>query len=27
VCETCDARGLWRRDHWAEPDEEPIGER
>ena len=23
VCDTCEARGLCRRDHWAEPDEEP----
>ena len=25
VCDTCEARGLCRRDHWAEPDEEPAG--
>jgi ATP-dependent helicase/nuclease subunit B len=23
VCDTCEARGLCRRDHWAEPDEAP----
>jgi ATP-dependent helicase/nuclease subunit B len=27
VCDTCEARGLCRRDHWAEPDEEPDGAR
>jgi ATP-dependent helicase/nuclease subunit B len=27
VCDTCEARGLCRRDHWAELDEEPIGGR
>ena len=25
VCDTCEARGLCRRDHWAEADEEPAG--
>jgi ATP-dependent helicase/nuclease subunit B len=25
VCDTCEARGLCRRDHWAEPDQEPRG--
>ncbi len=25
VCDTCEARGLCRRDHWADTDEEPAG--
>jgi ATP-dependent helicase/nuclease subunit B len=27
VCDICEARGLCRRDHWAEPGEEPDGAR